>query len=513
MSYRSQTIEKDYSGFALLTTTEVGGMVVVSPKGRADQPTLCQSESDILTHFGTPSATYPSLFEAIAYTRKAPCYVISALGSGALYGGVIVSASGCASLTSGVSSITSYTFADATKSHALFASSQCDSDLYVNLTSKGGTKFNAKLYQLIGTSYIYLKEYDYSLTREKDGFGTSLYYDDVFNEDPYIIPFVNATTSVTSYAISGSAKYNLDGGSRGTTPTSANITTAWSYFQSANKYPVATFMDVFGDHAGDVNTLIQSYQIYAQGISIIPYGYSVSQAVSYRNGLSLDTDDVGLYYEWTKIQDPYNNSQAWISNIGSVGKKFAAMNDVYDSYSPAGVDEDGHGGQLSDWTPIKVERDLTDLDDGLGSDLQTLNEAQINPIILDEAYGLMVYGDKTLQVSLSDTSFVGTRRLYKLLIKNIVRQVLRKQEFKNIDDYHMFKAKSLTEELLRPVVAGQYLREAIVVCDNNNNTDATKNQRLFILDVYVKATANSQKAILRFTRVSQTQVLVDLIKQ
>jgi hypothetical protein len=489
-------------------------MVVVSPKGKADKPTLCQSETDILTYFGTPSASYPSLFEAIAYTRKAPCYVISALGTGALYGGVIVSASGCANLTSGVADISNYTFEDATKSHALFASSQCDSDLYVNLTSKGGTKFNAKLYQLVGTSYIYLKEYNYSLAREKDGFGASLYYDDIFDEDTYIIPFVNETTSVTTYAISGSSKYNLDGGSRGTTPNSANITTAWSYFQSANKYPVATFMDVFGDHAGDINNLIQTYQVYAQGISCIPYGNSVSQAVVYRNSLSIDSDDVGLYYEWTKIKDPYNNSQAWISNIGSVGKKFAAMSDVYDSYSPAGVDENGkYGGQLSDWTPIAIERDLTDLDAGLGSDLQTLDEAQINPIIFDESYGLMIYGDKTLQVSLSDTSYVGTRRLYKLLIKNISRQVLRRQEFKNIDSYHMFKAKSLTEELLRPIVAGQYLRSASVVCSDVNNTDATKNQRQFILDVYVQATPNSQKCILKFTRLSQTMILSDLIKQ
>lgn len=512
MSFRSQTVETDYSGFTQLIVNEVGGMVVVSPKGRADKPIKCQSEADILTYFGTPSSTYPSLFEAVAYTRQAPCYVVSALGSNALYGGVVVTASGVASLTSGIASIDDYSFADNTKSHALFATSQCDSDLYVNINSKGGYKFNAKLYQLVGTTYIYLKDYDYSLIREKDGFGTSLYYDDVFNEDPYIIPKLNSTSTVTSFAISGVAKYNLDGGARGDTPNSANITTAWALFQSANKYPVATFMDVFGDHAGDVNNLIQTYQIYAQGLSVIPYGNTVSQAVSYRNGLSIDSDDVGLYYQWTKIRDPYNNSQAWISNVGSIGKKFAAMSNVYDSYSPAGIDEDGHGGQLSDWTPVQVERDLTDLDAGLGSDLQTLDEAQINPIIFDEVYGLMIYGDKTLQVSLSDTSYVGTRRLYKLLIKNISRQVLRRQEFKNNDSYHRFKAKSLTEELLRPVVAGQYLREAVVVCSEANNTDDILNKRQFLLDVYVKAMPNSQRVILRFTRVSQNQVIADLIK-
>ena len=59
MSFRSQTIERDFSGFPQLVVNETGGMVVISPKGKGDKPVRCQSEADVLTNFGTPSADYP----------------------------------------------------------------------------------------------------------------------------------------------------------------------------------------------------------------------------------------------------------------------------------------------------------------------------------------------------------------------------------------------------------------------------------------------------------------------
>lgn len=506
MGYRSKVEEFDFSGFVQPIISETGGMVVISSKGRNDKPILCQSENDVIKHFGNPSADYPSVFETIAFCRKAPCFVASAIGDNALYGGVAVREENLSGLSTGVESVTNYSFTDNSISHILFTTSQWDSNYYVSVVTKGNDNFQAILYELNGTTYSELRTYDYSLTREKDNFGTSLYYDDVFNDDPYIIPKINSSTTASDYTtLSGTTKYNLDGGARGDTPDSSDITTAWNLFQSANKYPVQIFMDAFGDHVGTLNTLIQTYQPYSQGISIIPKDKTVSQMVSYRNGLSVDSDDVGLYCSWFKIIDNYNNSYAWISNIGSVGGKFAQMNNVFDGLSPAGIDENNHGGQLSDWTPVEPERDFSD------TDLQTLDNAQINPIIMDEIYGMMVYGDKTLQVSNSDTSYVGTKRLYKLIQKNIVRQILRKQEFKNNDEFHRYKAKAMTEDFLRPIVALQLLREVQVVCDETNNDDVALEQRKFYLNLYIKVTPNSQFCILKFIRLSQTQTIAEFL--
>jgi len=120
---------------------------------------------------------------------------------------------------------------------------------------------------------------------------------------------------------------------------------------------------------------------------------------------------------------------------------------------------------------------------------------------------------KTLQRSLSDTSFVGTRRLYKLIQKNIIRQILRRQEFKNNDAYHRYKAKAMAEDMLSPIVALQLLREVAVVCDETNNDNIALEQRKFILSIYVKVTPNSQFVILNFTRLSQTQTIAEFLTQ
>jgi len=506
MSYRTNVIERDFSGFALPLVSEIGGMVITSSKGRIDKPILCQSEKDVITHFGNPSAVYPSVFEAIAFCREAACYIVSAVGTGAKYGGIAISETLISGVSEGIENPSTYTFSDNSFSHILCTRSPWNSNHYVNVINKGGSKFRATLYDLNGTTYSELKTYDYSLIREKDNFGASLYYDDVFHEDEYLQFIYNNSTTASSYdTLSGTTKYNLVGGSRGEEPTDSDITEAWSLFQSANKYPVNIFMDVYGNHAGDINNLIQVYHPYSQGISVIPKNKTVSQMVDYRNSLSLDTDDVALYCNWTKIIDPYNNSYAWISNVGSIGRSYARMADVYDGLSPAGINENNHGGQLSDWRPIEVELDFSD------NDLRTLDEAQINPIIFDEVYGLMIYGDKTLQVSLSDTSYVGTRRLYKLIQKNIVRQILRRQEFKNNDEYHRFKAKAMTEDMLTPITALQLLKEVAVVCDETNNDSVALEQRKFYLDLYVKVTPNSQFVILRFTRLSQTQTIAEFL--
>jgi hypothetical protein len=505
MSYRQTVIERDFSGFVSSTISETGGMVVVSARGRGDKPILNQSENDVLMNFGNPSATYPSVFEAVAFSRKAPCYIVSAIGDSALYGRVDVRAASVSGVAVGVSSVTTVTFSSNDIGFSIFPTSQWASTWEVSVEAITGTQFKLTLYDLVSGNDIYLADYTFSLTREKDGFGKSLYYDDVFNEDPYLIIYPNPTTTVVTYTVDGTDIQQITGGTRGSTPSTAQITTAWNLFQSANKYPCMILMDALGDHAGDVNTLIQTYQLYAHGIACMPLGKTVATALTYRSALSLDTDNVSIYYNWVKVKDPYNASLAWINCVGSVGKKYAYMSDVYDSLAPAGVDENGHGGQLSDWTPVEVEKDLSE------ANLQSLDEAQINPIIFDEVYGLMIYGDKTLQVSNSDSSYVGTRRLYNLILKTVSKQILRKQEFKNNDSFHRLKAKSMTDDFLSPILAGAYLREAAVVCDESNNTDVVLEQRKFLLDIYVKCMPTSEFTILRLTRVSQTMVLAEMI--
>ncbi len=591
--------EQDLSGFISSLVTEVGAMVVVSPKGE-NVPRKCETETDVIDKVGHPSADYPSVFEAIAFTRKAPLWIVAPYGTGSLWGGVIVerdtayaftagqidpdsfefsatntltdgesigtgngvqvqftgnltnlpidtgtlalykgvsgvagtetagvitgadiSGSGSLNLTSGAYDIT---FAEAPVSgiavtadyvynkseisgvsHCVFSVSPYTDDLAIDLEATEGTQFKATLYKVVNSVNNYIGEYEYSLTREKDNFGKSLYYEDVFLENPYIEIVKNTDYTLTgSYSVDVSG-VNFAGGSR-VAPAGSDIIAGWENFNKQNKYKANIFMDVLSGYETTLNTLITTYQPYSHGITVMALGTTYATALTTRASMSLDSDNISIYTNWAKIEDPYNDSFAWISNGGSIGKKYAMMSDVFDSGSPAGVDEDKHGGKLNDWKYKELEYDYS-------STQQTgLDAVQVNPVVWDDDYGVMAYGDKTAQVALSDTSFVGHRRMYNYVLEKIINGVLKKQVFKNNDVLHRTRAKAMIDDFIRSTVYSVgAIREWTTVCDTSNNTNAILNQRKFIVDLYIKVTPNSQTVHLKLTRVGQNQVIADLI--
>jgi len=501
-NYRSEFQEQDLAGFISPQGNETGAMVIKASKG-PEVPVKCTSENDVFTYFGNPSATNPEVFEALSFVQEAPLWLSSPQGSSAKYGGADIKSGTVVAFGSGRVIPSSYSYTDNTISHSFFAYSPYTDDIKMNITTSG-TQYKAKLYKTESGNDVYVSEYDYSLSREKDNFGKQLYILDVFDKNPYLIAKVNASYTDSAPSLSSTAKTTFAGGSRGNDPVEADYSRCWDYFKKPNKYPAKIFMDVNGLGRTYVNTVIASYQYYSQGISVVPFGNDTDDAVTDRG--ALDTDNMSLYTNWRKIYDPYNDSFAWISNVGSIGKNYARMEPFYDGLAPAGIAEGSNpGGQIADYRTIEMEYDYDD------SDLQTLDEAQINPVILDEIYGVMAYGNKTMQVSSSDTSYIHTRRIYNYVIEKVVKQVLRRQEFKNIDTIHMNKARSITETLLSPILAEELLAEAIVVCDTTNNTDVTRTNRQFVLDVYVKAQVDAEFCRLNLIRVGQNQVIANLL--
>lgn len=591
--------EKDLAGFISAQVTEVGAMVLKSSKGE-NVPRKCETENNVVNRAGHPSSTYPSVFEAIAFTRKAPLWIVCPYGTGSLWGGVVVEETtaypftagqitpdsfvftalntlvsaesigtgdgittnytgtlsyspidtGTLALYKGVSGVSAtesggditgtdisgtgsltlatgaydFTFVDAPGSgiavtsdytydknevsgvsHCVFSVSPQTDDLAIDLEATTGNQFKLTLYKIVNSVDNYIGEYEYSLDREQDNFQKSLYYEDIFFENPYITVVKNSDFSLSSAYTTDVSSVNLAGGNR-VTPAGSDISTAWNKFQSANKYKANIFMDVLSGSETTVNTLITTYQTYAHGLTIMPLGTTASTASAARTAMSLNSDNMSIYMNWAKIEDPYNDSSAWISSIGSIGKKMAMMSDIYDSGSPAGIDEDNHGGQIDDWKYKELELDLSETQQA------SLDAIQINPIIWDDDHGVMAYGDKTAQSTLSDVSFIGHRRMYNYILEKIINQVLKKQVFKNNDILHRTRAKAMIDDFIRSTAFSVgAIREWRTVCDTTNNTDEILNQRKFIVDLYVKVTPNSQEVRIQLIRVGQNQVIADLV--
>ena len=364
--------------------------------------------------------------------------------------------------------------------------------------------YTLTLYQNQSTGQITINSWTFSLEKIKDNYGKSIYYEDVFKDNDYIKLFINS--EYTGIAEPDSSIVNLTGGVRGDDPQDSDYLNAWTNFQKRNNYRVKTFLDVTGQHINTVKNLIENYQPQAFGISIVPIGNNAQSAIAYRQSLGIDSRDIALYTNWRKIKDPYNNSFSWISGVGAIGVKYAQMNDVFDGLSPAGVDENGIGGQISGFETIDVENDYSELDK------QLLNEAQVNPLLKDPFYGVIIDGDRTLQVSNSDTSFIPHVRLQKKMVEDIQTQILRKQVFKLNDELHRLLAKSQTETYLAPILQLDLLAEVYVQCDDKNNNAEVLTQKIFILDIYLKVTPFSEFVLLRITRLPQGSTAADFIR-
>lgn len=319
-------------------------------------------------------------------------------------------------------------------------------------------------------------------------------------------PITIAVTTQGANAVITTTAVTMDGGSRGAAPQPSDFVAAWEQFQAYNRYKAKILMDVYGNSANTISTMQTAALPYTHAITCVPMGLAVSAAVAHRTGLSINSDKISIYFNHHRIQDPYNGTgaSAWVSGVGKIGAKYAAMEDVYDSLSPAGIDENGHGGSLSGFTPIETEYEL------FPQDKRDLDAAQINSVVFDDEEGLIVIGDFTMQTTQSDTSFIGTRRLYNLLLEAISKQVLRRQVFKNNDTFHRLKAFSLTDSLLTPVKAGEFLFDYRIQCDLDNNDAPIRNARKFVLTVFVQAQTNSQEVELNFVRLPQGDVLASL---
>jgi phage tail sheath protein FI len=132
--------------------------------------------------------------------------------------------------------------------------------------------------------------------------------------------------------------------------------------------------------------------------------------------------------------------------------------------------------------------------------------------VFTDTDGLLIYGDKTLQSTNNDTSFVGTRRLYNFIDDTIQRQILKLQEFKVNDSLHRLRCKTMTDTFLEPILNAGWIREFYAQCDEGNNPDSVLDRREFMLDVYIKVMPNSQFCKLTLRRVSQSTVISSLLQ-
>lgn len=499
-SWRMNVEELDRSSTIRGEANSIGAMVIRASKGNT-KPTFISKgkESRIIDLFGSPSSSYPDVWEAIQYNKQDALWISAPYDATALLGGVLVSDSGTAALSAGIDPATwpTFTFGANTDHFVLASISPYTDDLGVKVSRDStSTDWTIEVYKKNSAgSFVLLYTKIVSLTAgKKDGFGKFMYIEDVFEDDDYVKVIVNPTSAVTSFtddtSVVGFAK-----GDRGSAITTTEIAAGWAYFQQATTYPADIFMDVTSDDGvpTSFDTLRNTYQKYSSYLISLPSGETASTAITTKDGYSINNRGLSFFWNYAKVKDTISGQKFWTSQIGKIGAKFAQMDDIFNGGAPAWIDENGHGGQLG---PGAIEMEYDPSED----ELELLDSNGINPVVIYPGYGVMVVSQKTGQSpnSLSDTSWIAHSRLFDYIISNILRGVLTFQIVKLNDEVHRRSAVSKAETLMDPILAANLLSDYKVQCDLSNNDAAARSARQFVFSLAVTVTPYSEEIVLKF---------------
>lgn len=521
-SWRMSVRELDRSSTIRGEALSTGAMVIRSGRGPAKPVKVFKGqEKRLLRLFGTPSSTYPDIWEAIQFNYQDDIWISAPYSDDATLGGVLVDADGSQALVTGVAPVETeagptYSFNSNDEYFVLVSKSPTTDWLGVTVERNANNGFfTITLYETDdgGTSYTELDTYTVSLTAgQKDGFGKNIYIEEIFENNDYVQVIVNDDADLDDAAIAtftdDTSIVGFAGGSRGSAIDITELTTGWNYFQQAINYPAGIFMDPTSE-SGVVtllDTLRGTYQKYAFYILALPAGETATEAIATKQGYGVSNSGLAFYWNRAKVQDTYNNSSFWTSLIGRVGQKLAQMADIYNGGAPMWQDENNHGGQLGTGI-LELEYSPTE------SELQSLDEAGINPLTFYPGYGTMVVSQRTGQSpnNLSDTSWIAHRRLFDYIISNTLDQVLTYQIGKLNDEYHRRLAASKGEIIMAPILAEGLLSDYFIQCDLNNNDDNARAQRKFVYSLFVKVTPYSETIEFRFTNIAQTVEIEELV--
>lgn len=523
--YRIQINEIDKSQSVLTDINAVGAMVVRSNRGPA-VPRLFSTgrTQDIINWFGVPDASNPDIWNAIEYNNGAPIWLVAPKTTTDRMGGLIVCSTGAFPLVAETpaepdhpdqetdsdgftdTQIGAFEFTSATLDYFLLLDrSPAKADLIgVTISQDNVTHlFTLKIYTKVSGAYELFSEHVVSCDPLSIGdFGKSNYIGTVLADHPLVQVVVNPGNTATGGFVNVTSIAPLVGAVR-STPATADVVTAWGFFRQPRQYAAKVFMDTTtaSEVAAEFSTLRLSYQKYSSYIICLPSGAGVSASITAKQGLSLNSRGLAVY--WNHGYVNYGASKFWVPLVGRIGLKYAQMTNIFNGLAPAGVEENGHGGQLGPGIE-KMEYDPSD------DELLSMELAGINPIVFDPIYGVMICGQRTAVSpgTISDDSYVGHSRMFDYLIENLINQVLVYQVVKLNDDKHRKLAVLKGRSIIQPVREAGLLNNYLIKCDAANNDDIALAARKFVYTVVVQVTPFSEWITFNFIKAGQ-QITVE----
>jgi phage tail sheath protein FI len=225
---------------------------------------------------------------------------------------------------------------------------------------------------------------------------------------------------------------------------------------------------------------------------------ATSDIKSYRNNLNINSSYAFMDSGWKYMYDKYNDRFIWVPLNPDVAGLCARTDAQFDAwYSPAGFNRGQIKGVVKlAYNPTKGNRD-------------DIYPAGINPVANFPGEGVILFGDKTMQVRASAFDRLNVRRLF-IVLEKAISLAAKFQLFELNDTLTRSTFTNLVVPFLKDVQARRGIIDFKVICDETNNTGQVIDNNQFVADIFIKPTRSINYIQLNFI-ATRTDASFDII--
>lgn len=488
----------DISEIVPAVSTSIGAIVLFSNRGDTTNPKLITNKAQFIEEYGKPEKDGTSYghYSALGFLERGSQLYAYRVHNGALHGGIEIVQTGASEdynlFSPGESDPTAHSF-DADGIFVIYAANpgswNSKIKVKVETTDASNKEFKISIYVTDDDNVDNLEEtFTVSRQHKLDGFGTQMYLEDKINGvSKYIKVKDNTSQTDTVMPKDISTAVAFTGGTDGSTITDTQFVTGWGKFENKEKYPINILIN-----AGRTGSTVQAemmdvaeartdcFAILDAPLASIQAG--VSTLNTWRDDTLNENSSFGATYSpWIKIFDEYNGMVVTVPPSGHIAAVYAYTDEIYGAAhgAPAGYTRG-------------ILRNALDLsqDPYTEGEKDSLQDNQVNPIIKDSGYGIVVFGEDTLLTKKSALSNVHVRRLINqvsvqttLFAKPFLFEPLLERTF--------FRVRTALEQYMTGLQGLGAFDDVDdkgwkVVCDSTNNTANDRDNNQMNVWIFIK---------------------------
>ena len=334
-----------------------------------------------------------------------------------------------------------------------------------------------------------------------NGYNANIYLQDVYPDNAYTPIEINVIKEIetgSSLVIAANTTATLTG-SRGTMVDVTVLTEGWTEATKPAYETIKIFMEP--SCLSGIKTAFAAI-VESQPLSIGITGRKLTQGEF--NDITTviagaTNKQIGVYVGEFLRKENYTSTKYYSNLIGAVGAKLAKIiQDGMGGIAPMFTDTNGMGGSLSvSFDAVRWEFSK--------EQLRALNTKNLNPIINDNIYGLLIAGQKTTQTAESDWSYLGHTMAF-LEFKREIRDfvMIPQLGLPNNTFYQNMRLNQANAILNKRLSGANPVWTAGKIYISEVNTDEIKAARKFLIVARVKVTVFSEYVELVLANIDQT---------